>query len=73
VTPTPGQKDRYHGPDRREGEGLDASACRDQARVCFAQAIAAEDAAERERLRQRGEQWMSRARKWSPRGARPRG
>jgi hypothetical protein len=63
LAPTPGQKDRYQGPDRREGDGLDAEACRAQARVCFAQAIVAETPEERER-------WMRRARDWRPRSGR---
>lgn len=69
MAPTPGQKERYEGPDRREGDALDAGACRQQARVCFAQAVAADDPAEGERLRLRGEHWMRRARGWSPRRA----
>ncbi|NBW09361.1 MAG: hypothetical protein EBR82_15190 [Caulobacteraceae bacterium] len=76
-----GPRVRYEGPDRRGGEardaqglaqGLDAEACREQARVCFAQAVAADSPEERERLRLRGEQWMARARDWRPRGVRPR-
>jgi hypothetical protein len=70
LAPTPGQKDRYQGPDRREGDGLDAEACRAQARVCFAQAIVAETPEERERQRLRGERWMRRARDWRPRSGR---
>lgn len=60
----PGHKDRYEGPDRREGAELDAEGCREQARVCFAQAVAAEDPLDGERLRLRGEHWMRRARDW---------
>jgi hypothetical protein len=71
LAPTSGQKDRYEGPDRREGDGLDAEACREQGRICFAQAVAAEDPAERERLRLRGERWLARAKDWRPRGVRP--
>jgi len=77
-----GPRVRYEGPDRRGGEardatvpgsqGLDAEACREQARVCFAQAVAADSPEERERLRLRGEQWMARAKDWRPRGVRPR-
>jgi hypothetical protein len=66
----PGQKDRYEGPDRREGDGLDADACREQGRICFAQAVAADSPEERERLRLRGERWMARAKDWRPRGVR---
>lgn len=70
VAPT-GRNDRYEGPDRREGDGLDAEACRDQGRICFAQAVAADSPEERERLRLRGEHWMRRARDWRARGVRP--
>ena len=71
LAPTSGQKDRYDGPDRREGAELDAEGCREQGRVCFAQAVAADSPEERERLRLRGEHWMRRARDWRPRGVRP--
>lgn len=67
----PGQKDRYEGPDRREGAELDAEACREQGRICFAQAVAADSPEERERLRLRGEHWLARAKDWRPRAVRP--
>lgn len=66
----------YQGPDRRAASGdgdLYADDCREQARLCFAQAVASEDAAERERFRQKGEHWMTRWRNWAPRGFRPNG
>lgn len=65
------QKPHYQGPDRRGGAGMRAEDCREQARICFAQAVAADDPELRERFRQRGEHWMIRWRNWSPRGFNP--
>ncbi|GEM_PF-5111667 len=72
-----GPKVRYDGPDRRDvkdpdDQGLDVEACREQARICFAQAVAADSPEERERLRLRGERWIARAKDWRPRGVRTR-
>jgi hypothetical protein len=49
---------------------MQAEDCREQARICFAQAVAALDPEDRERLCQRGEHWMTRWRLWAPRGFR---
>jgi hypothetical protein len=46
--------------------------CREQARLCFAQAVASLDPDERERFCQRGEHWMTRWRNWAPRGFTPK-
>jgi hypothetical protein len=51
---------------------MQADDCREQARLCFARAVAAADPEARERYRKQGEHWMSRWRNWAPRGFRPK-